>query len=168
MRRVIFWIFGVSVLVGDFGVRLGGQAGAIGAGCAKQICSGVFVARLPEQFVLEADVLPRLATVGPLAQLLDYEVDTSQQQVVAKMLGQTVIAQRRPRYGCTLGEADHAPLFPFVSIIDNALQGTDMASAPITTPALTLGVGNELKLQSALDAAFAEPPEGGRNTLPSS
>ena len=170
MRRVIFWIFGVSVLVGvTLAVRLGGQAGAIGAGyAAKQICSGVFVARLPEQFVLEADVLPRLATVGPLAQLLDYEVDTSQQQVVAKMLGQTVIAQRRPRYGCTLGEADHAPLFPFVSLIDNALlgpDGTDEAPATITTPALTLGVGNELKLQSALDAAFAEPPEGGRNTL---
>ena len=167
MRRVIFWIFGVSVLVGvTLAVRLGGQAGAIGAGyAAKQICSGVFVARLPEQFVLETDVLPRLATVGPLAQLLDYEVDTRQQQVVAKMLGQTVIAQRRPRYGCTLGEAEHAPLFPFVSLIDNALQGTDMASAPITTPALTLGVGNDPTLQSALDAAFVEPPEGGRNTL---
>ena len=44
-------------------------AGAIGAGyAAKQICSGVFVARLPEQFVVDTDVLPRLATVGPLAQ----------------------------------------------------------------------------------------------------
>ena len=170
MRRIIFWIFGLSALIGmTLAIRLGGQAGAIGAGyAAKQVCSGVFVARLPEQFVLETDVLPRLATVGPLAQLLNYEVDTRQQQVVANMLGQTVIAQHRPRYGCTLGEADHAPLFPFASLIDNALQGpddTDVALAPITTPALTLGVGNDPTLQSALDAAFAEPPEGGRNTL---
>ena len=170
MRRIIFWIFGLSVLVGvTLAIRLGGQAGSIGAGyAAKQICSGVFVARLPERFVVETDVLPRLATVGPLAQLLDYELDTSQKQVVAKMLGQKVTAQHRPRYGCTLGEAEHAPLFPFVSLIDNALQGhddTDVAPAPIATSAFTLKVGNEPTLQSALDAAFAEPAEGGRNTL---
>ena len=81
-------------------------AGAIGAGyAAKQICSGVFVAQLPEQFVVETDVLPRLTTVGPLAQLLDYELDTNKRQVAAHMLGRTATAQHRQRYGCTLGEA---------------------------------------------------------------
>jgi len=170
MRRIIFWALGLTVIIGlTLAIRLVGQAGAIGAGyAAKQICSGVFVARLPERFILDTDVLPRLATVGPLARLLDYELDASKQQVVAKMLGQTVTAQHRPRYGCTLGEADHAPLFPFVALVDNALQGPDdieLAPAPITTPALTSGVGNEKTLQSALDTAFTEPPEGGRNTL---
>ena len=48
------------------------DAGAIGAGyAAKQLCSGIFVARLPVRFVLNTDVLPRLATVGPMAALLD-------------------------------------------------------------------------------------------------
>ena len=150
--------------------RLAVQAGAIGAGyAAKQICSGVFVARLPEQFVVETDVLPRLATVGPLAQLLDYELNTNNRQVVAQMLGRTVTAQYRPRYGCTLGEAGEAPLFPFSDAspeIRNELGATTVASAP---PSLTSKgwerAALESALGSALDAAFAEPLEGGRNTL---
>ena len=150
--------------------RLAVQAGAIGAGyAAKQICSGVFVARLPEQFVVETDVLPRLATVGPLAQLLDYELNTNNRQVVAQMLGRTVTAQYRPRYGCTLGKAGEAPLFPFSDAspeIRNELGATTVASAP---PSLTSKgwerAALESALGSALDAAFAEPLEGGRNTL---
>ena len=68
--------------------RLVMQAGAIGAGyAAKQICSGVFVAGLPEHFVVNTDVLPRLATVGPLARLINYDLDTDGQQVKAHMLG---------------------------------------------------------------------------------
>ncbi|MBR9795479.1 MAG: hypothetical protein GYB45_05325, partial [Gammaproteobacteria bacterium] len=107
MKRATIWIAGLAVMIGvAMALRLALQAGAIGAGyAAKQICSGIFVARLPEQFVVETDVLPRLATVGPLAQLLDYELDTNKRQVAAHMLGQTVTAQHRPRYGCTLGEA---------------------------------------------------------------
>jgi CubicO group peptidase (beta-lactamase class C family) len=145
-------------------------AGAIGAGyAAKQICSGVFVARLPEQFVVDTDVLPRLATVGPLAQLLDHELDTNKRQVAAQMLGQTVTAQHSPRYGCTLGEAGEAPLFPFSDAspeIRNELDATTVASAK---PSLTSQGWESAALQSALgsalDAAFAEPHEGGRNTL---
>ena len=146
------------------------QAGAIGAGyAAKQICSGVFVARLPEQFVVETDVLPRLATVGPLAQLLDYELNTNNQQVVAQMLGRTVRAQYRPRYGCTLGEAGEAPLFPFSDAspeIRNELGATTVASAqPSLISKGWESAALESALGSALDAAFAEPHEGGRNTL---
>ena len=141
-------------------------AGAIGAGyAAKQICSGVFVARLPKQFVVDTDVLPRLTTVGPLAQLLDYELDTNKRQAVARMLGQTVTAQHRPRYGCTLGEAGEAPLFSFSGAspeIHNELGAPTVASAP---PALTSQGWESAALESALDATFAEPLEGGRNTL---
>ena len=115
MKRATIWIAGLAVMIGVAMVtRLAVQAGAIGAGyAAKQICSGVFVARLPEQFVIETDVLPRLATVGPLAQLLNYDLDANKQLVVAHMLGQTVTTRHRPRYGCTLGEPREAPLFPF-------------------------------------------------------
>jgi CubicO group peptidase (beta-lactamase class C family) len=141
-------------------------AGAIGAGyAAKQICSGVFVARLPEQCIVDTDVLPRLATVGPLAQLLDYELDTNNRQVVAHMLGQTVTAQHHLRYGCTLGEAGEVPLFPLSDAapkIGNELGASKVAPAP---PALVAQGWESAALGSALNAAFAEPLERGRNTL---
>ena len=141
-------------------------AGAIGAGyAAKQICSGVFVARLPEQFVVDTDVLPRLTTVGPLAQLLDYELDTKKRQVAAHMLGQTVTAQHHLRYGCTLNGAGEAPLFPLSDAAPetgNEEGAATLASAP---PALAAQDWESAALESALDAAFAEPLERGRNTL---
>ena len=142
------------------------QAGTVGAGyAAKQICSGVFVARLSEQFVVNTDVLPRLATVGPLAELLGYEVDYEQRKVLARMLGQKVTAQYREGYGCTLNQTDHPPLFTFVAATDDVskqLHGTEVASASIADAARA---GNKPALQAALDIAFMEPPDGGRNTL---
>ena len=141
-------------------------AGAIGAGyAAKQICSGVFVARLPEQFVVDTDVLPRLTTVGPLAQLLDYELDTKKRQVAAHMLGQTVTAQHRPRYGCTLNRAGEAPLFPFSDAVPETHNEIDAATVASAQPTLTPQGWESAALESALDAAFAEPLERGRNTL---
>ena len=167
MKRATIWIAGLAMMIGvTMALRLALQSGAIGAGyAAKQICSGVFVARLPEQFVLETDVLPRLATVGPLAQLLDYELDTNKRQVVAHMLGQTVTAQHRPRYGCTLGDAGEAPLFPLSDAVPetgNDIDVTTVGSAPLT---LTPRGKDNTALESALDAAFAEPLKRGRNTL---
>ena len=149
--------------------RLATQAGTIGAGyAAKQICSGVFVARLPEQFVVSTDVLPRLATVGPLAELLGYEVDYSQREVVARMLGQTVTAQHRAGYGCMLHQTDHTPLFPFATSTDGLSEhphDPDVTPAPIVKPVAAAQAGTEQALQAALDTAFMEPPNGGRNTL---
>ena len=79
-----------------YAIHISLLAGAIGAGyAAKQICSGMFVARLPEQFVLETDVLPRLATVEPLAKSLGYEVNYGHREVAARMLGQEVTARHR-------------------------------------------------------------------------
>ena len=149
--------------------RLATQAGTIGAGyAAKQICSGIFVARLPEQFVVSTDVLPRLATVGPLAELLGYEVNYSQREVVARMLGQTATAQYRERLGCTLHQTDHTPLFPFATSADGVsehLHDPDATPAPIVKPVAATQAGTEPALQAALDTAFMEPPDGGRNTL---
>ena len=145
------------------------QAGTVGAGyAAKQICSGVFVARLSEQFVVNTDVLPRLATVGPLAELLGYEVDYKQREVLARMLGQKVTAQYREGYGCTLNQTDHPPLFTFVAAADDVSEqphDTDVAPAPIANAAPAARAGNKQALQTALETAFAEPPESGRNTL---
>ena len=138
MKRATIWIAGLAVMIGvAMALRLAVQARAIGAGyAAKQICSGVFVARLPERFIVDTDVLPRLATVGPLARLLDYELDTKNRQVVAQMLGQTVTAQHRPRYGCTLGEAGEAPLFP---VADTTIKtSNDMGAAAVVADPLTL------------------------------
>ena len=163
MKRATIWIAGLAVMIGvAMALRLALQAGAIGAGyAAKQICSGVFVARLPEQFVLETDVLPRLATVGPLAQLLDYDLHTNKRQVTAHMLGQTVTAQHRPRYGCTLGDAGEAPLFPLSDAASETGNELDAATVVSAQPTLAKK-GWE---SAALGAAFAEPLERGRNTL---
>jgi CubicO group peptidase (beta-lactamase class C family) len=167
MKRATILIAGLAVTIGAaMAIRLAVQAGAIGAGyAAKQICSGVLVAQLPEQFVVETDVLPRLATVGPLAQLLDYELDINKRQVTAHMLGQTVTARHRPRYGCTLGEAGEAPLFPFLNTAPE--MGNELGAATVGSaqPTLTSQGGKSAALESALDAAFAEPLERGRNTL---
>jgi CubicO group peptidase (beta-lactamase class C family) len=167
MRKKVSYALLISTACGiAYAIHVSLLAGAIGAGyAAKQICSGVFVARLPEQFVVDTDVLPRLATVGPLAQLLDYELDTNKRQVAAQMLGQTVTAQHSPRYGCTLGDAGEAPLFPLSDAAPetgNEEGAATLASAP---PALTSQALKSAALESALDAAFAEPPERGRNTL---
>ena len=151
---------------GAMALRLALQAGAIGAGyAAKQICSGVFVARLPEQFVVDTDVLPRLATVGPLAQLLDYELDTDKRQVVAHMLGQTVTAQHHLRYGCTLNGAGEAPLFPLSDAAPELGNELGAATVGSAQPTRTSPGWKSATLESALDAAFAEPLERGRNTL---
>jgi CubicO group peptidase (beta-lactamase class C family) len=141
-------------------------AGAIGSGyAAKQICSGVFVARLPERFIVDTDVLPRLATVGPLAQLLDYELDTNKRQVAAHMLGRTVTAQHHPRYGCTLNGAGEAPLFPLSDAAPEMSNELGAATVTPAQPTLTSRGWENAALESALDAAFAEPIESGRNTL---
>ena len=149
--------------------RLATEAGTIGAGyAAKQICSGVFVARLPEQFVVSTDVLPRLATVGPLAELLGYEVNHSQRKVVARVLGKTVTAQHRAGYGCTLHPAYQVSLFPLVPSADGVSEyphDTDVASVAIANTVTAAPAGNRPALQTVLDTAFMEPPDGGRNTL---
>lgn len=152
------------------------DAGLIGAGyAAKQICSGVFVARLPERFVMDNDVLPRLATVGPMAALLDYAVDPLQRRVSATLLGRRVIAQFEPSFGCTLFDEEndeqqsttHSPLdaLPEKSRVHLTSTPPQPAATQDRTPPSIGSSDATPKLDAALDAAFAEPFEGGRNTL---
>lgn len=109
MRRALIGLAGLCLFISiSLLARLVTQAAVIGAGyAAKQICSGVFVAGLPERFVVDNDVLPRLATVGPMAALLDYAVDPLQRRVSATLLGQRVIAQFEPSFGCTLFDEEN-------------------------------------------------------------
>jgi len=177
MRRALIGLAGLFLFISiSLLARLVTQAAVIGAGyAAKQICSGVFVARLPERFVVDNDVLPRLATVGPMAALLDYAVDPLQRRVSATLLGQRVIAQFEPSFGCTLFDEEndeqqsttHSPLDSppeksRVHLTSTPLQPT---ATQDRTPPLIGSNDATPKLDTALNTAFAEPFEGGRNTL---
>ena len=162
MKRAIIGLACLSVLTGiAMATRIATQAGAIGAGyAAKQICSGVFVARLPERFIVETDVLPRLATVSPLHHLLTYQLNVDERMVTARMLGQQIRVQHHFNYGCTVltGGAADAPSGTDEVAFASADPGKSAAHlSPVKT--------GQPELRRALDRAFAEPPESGRNTL---
>ena len=152
------------------------DAGAIGAGyAAKQLCSGIFVARLPEHFVLNTDVLPRLATVGPMAALLDYEIDLGRREVSASMLGQEMTAEFKQGSGCTLWATEAFQHEAFSQSGERMPANSadtsrgDSLGESFTTgtrrPAAALASDAAARISTALDNAFAEPPEGGRHTL---
>lgn len=162
MKRAIIGLACLSVVIGiALATRIATQAGAIGAGyAAKQVCSGVFVARLPERFIVETDVLPRLATVAPLHHLLTYQLNGDERMVTARMLGQKMRVQHRSGYGCTVlrDDAAEVPSAP------------DRSALPPSDPSKSTAQLKPIKtghpaLRGALDRAFTEPPEGGRNTL---
>jgi CubicO group peptidase (beta-lactamase class C family) len=156
-RWVALFVLALIVVFAK-GLSLVILASEIAAGyAAKQICSGVFVARLPEHYVVEKDVLPRLATIGPVAQLLDYESDVREKSVSASMLGQQETVRYRPGYGCTLLPEGTTNLLPELSF---AMPAAADASASPLPPIKTV-----VRFQSVLDSAFDEPPTGGRNTL---
>jgi len=72
MIRVVFLVLVVAVSAA--GWLLHGAA-KIGVGySAKQLCSGVFVSHLPAEFVLEHDILPRMATVAGMDRFVKAEV----------------------------------------------------------------------------------------------
>lgn len=162
MNRAIIGLACLSVVIGiALATRIATQAGAIGAGyAAKQVCSGVFVARLPERFIVETDVLPRLATVSPLHHLLTYQLNVDERMVTARMLGQKIRVQHRSGYGCTVlrDNAASAPPEPD----RKALPPSDPSKS---TAHLTPIKTDHPALRRALDRAFTEPPGGGRNTL---
>jgi CubicO group peptidase (beta-lactamase class C family) len=121
---------------------------ALGYG-AKQLCSGVFVAALPESFVLERDILPRLAILGPARSSLEFSVDRQAGIAEAKFLGATARAVHTRSGGCSLhSEASGSPPL-----------------APVPVPVAKAVSGIPATLRPAYDKAFAEPSGGGRNTL---
>jgi CubicO group peptidase (beta-lactamase class C family) len=114
---------------------------------AKQLCSAVFVAGLPESFVSETDILPRMATLGPARDYLELETDTDAGFAAATLLGVRARAVHFSDRGCVLhADGDGVPPLPPAA----------PAEPVVAVPAF---------LKQAVTAAFAEPQGGGRNTL---
>ena len=124
------------------------NAAAVATGySAKQLCSGVFVARLPAAFVEERDIAPRMAALGPLLSLLQLDVDAQAGFAEASLFGVSARAVHRPATGCVLfGSGAGIPPLP----------RPDLASDLVPVPQI---------LVPTFDEAFAEPSTGGRNTL---
>ncbi|TXS95118.1 serine hydrolase [Parahaliea aestuarii] len=114
---------------------------------AKQLCSGLKVSRLPEELLWQQDVLPRMAMMGPLRELLRAGVRVSDSGVSSRLLGVESRAYFESGAGCTLhGEPQPLP---------GEMSGNRLVA--VTGPA---GDG---ELGPVLDQAFAGPV--GRNTL---
>lgn len=147
MRRIALALG--SLIIAAFVWALHGAA-SIGVGySAKQLCSGVFVSQLPADFILEKDILPRMATVAGLDRFVDAEV--GDREATVKILTASATATYRDRYGCTLhGEAPEA-----LASTEGKLRSSLAARYASGNP----------EIEQALDALFEEPVEGGRNTL---
>ena len=151
MRRIAL-VLGSLVIVA-FVWALDGAAKIDVGYSAKQLCSGVFVSHLPAEFVLEKDILPRMATVAGMDRFVDAEV--GDREATVSILTASATATYRDRYGCTLhGE-------PSQSTIADALSENGDARA---APASQYESGDP-EIEKAINALFAEPAEGGRNTL---
>ena len=147
MRRIALALG--SLIVAAFLWALHGAA-SIGVGySAKQLCSGVFVSQLPANFILEKDILPRMATVAGMDRFVDAEV--GDREATVKILTASATATYQDRYGCTLhGEAPE-------SLASKDGKVRSALTAPYES-------GNT-EIEQAVDALFEEPVEGGRNTL---
>jgi CubicO group peptidase (beta-lactamase class C family) len=141
-----------SFVIGSAVMWLLHGAAKIGVGyAAKQVCSGVFISHLPVEFTLDKDVLPRLATVLGMDRFVDVEIGDS--FVTATLLTASATASYRDRYGCTLHSNESA--LPADTARQRAEQSSDVSPVRSTNSAI----------ETAIDALFEEPDEGGRNTL---
>ena len=117
------------------------SAASIGVGySAKQLCSGVFVSQLPAEFILEKDILPRMATVAGMDRFVDAHVGEREARV--NILTASATARYKERYGCTLhGDAQ---------ALTESEGGGDR-----TPPAVRYRSDNPL-IEQAVDALFTE------------
>ncbi|MBE9540574.1 MAG: serine hydrolase [Proteobacteria bacterium] len=121
---------------------------------SKQLCSGMFVAGLPEKFVLETDINPRMAILGPAQGLLHMVSDNSGKSVESTFLGFSSTARYRPATGCTLNPIQGEKFAGAHTDLSEAVGGSEI-----------LVVAPPAELAAAYKQAFAEPANGGRNTL---
>jgi len=121
---------------------------------AKQLCSGLFIAGLPEEFIVERDIRPRMAMLGPANSLLQLFSNDSGKSVESTFLGFSSTAQYRPTTGCTLNPLTGLEM---TDLSPGSLDVSDVGELSIAVP--------PAELTPAYKQAFAEPAGGGRNTL---
>ena len=121
---------------------------------AKQLCSGIFVAGLPEEFILERDIEPRMAVLGPALSLLHMVSNVREQSVESTFLGFSSTAQYQSATGCTLNPIHGEKIAGEPGDVSMAVEALD--SSIVAPPA---------ELAAAYRQAFSEPAGGGRNTL---
>jgi CubicO group peptidase (beta-lactamase class C family) len=147
------------------------KAAPIGAGfVAKYLCSSTFISGRDPEIVFEEDVKP----VNPLAQIVNFKIDRKQKSVSSSsfgLFGMTAIY--RDGCGCSLvigttaDEMARQKLVPPDFTKTRPRHRTDLpwpdgSRGPIDPSGM--GVDRQ-KLETALDAAFAEPgPEKPRKT----
>ena len=172
MRRGLKWFLiatgGLIMTIGVAAAWYLGQVGPVGSGfVAKYLCSGTFVSLRDPETVFQQDVAP----INPLAARFSFAIDRQNKRVTANLLGlfgQTAVW--REGCGCTLvvGATEEqirsqrlvAPDF----VQDRPLHRPDRPwphgnAGPVKPE--TLGI-DPLKLNRALDQAFAEPGPGVR------
>ncbi|MEM9314025.1 MAG: serine hydrolase [Pseudomonadota bacterium] len=133
--------------LGAWGVVLArGELQVVVGYSAKQLCSGVFVSGLSEAFLIETDILPRLAILGPARSWLSLRADRTAGFAEAGLLGLSARAVHTGSRGCVL----HGQL-------------PGMQPNPLPEPGETVPVPPALR--AAFEAVFSEPAGAGRNTL---
>jgi len=155
MKRILPVV--VLLLLIGLGWRYMAMGAAIATGySAKQLCSGVYVAGLPENFVMERDIHPRMSILGAALALLQLTVNEGDQSVESRFLGFSSIARYSPLTGCTLN-----PLPSFTDSVTPRVAARPQAMAVPSSPEIP----PPAELTDAFEIAFSEPPSGGRNTL---
>ena len=153
--RILALLSALALAVGLVaGWRWMGGAFEVATGySAKQMCSGLFVAGLPEEFVLEKDIRMSLATLGPLMPRLQISIDEGEQVVSSRLLGTESRAVYQGNRGCVL--------IP---------PGVDIHGGPASARLSPVAFSDPPRafdpaMVAILDEAFAEPGQGQRRTL---
>jgi CubicO group peptidase (beta-lactamase class C family) len=172
MRRGLKWFLivtgGLVLAIVAVAAWYLGQVGPVGSGfVAKYLCSSTFVSKRNPKTVFQQDVAP----VNPLAAYFTFAIDKQKKRVTAKLLGLFErTAVWREECGCTLAvgateaqirsQRPVAPDFVRKRPLHRLNRPWPRGNAGPVKPE-TLGI-DPLKLNRALDQAFAEPGPGGR------
>ena len=152
MRPVTFALCLLLLFVLLLAVRWVSAALEVATGySAKQLCSGVFVAGLTPDFVIENDIHLSMATLGPLLPWLEVAL-AEPQRAWARLFGIEAEAVYTGETGCVLNPGPGVEASPGGS---ERMQPA-IAGRVVEPPA---------HLAPLFEAAFAEPEAGQRRTL---
>ena len=68
---------------------------------AKQYCSGLHISAMPQEFIWQHDIAPRMAALGPLRRWLKAGLEIAPNSVSSRLLGVQSKAVYRPGVGAT-------------------------------------------------------------------